>query len=65
MNNNPLTLFQSKVNYFYAFNGLFAFWALLACIYYIVNTVNINCSQRNIPFTQFRSTSSHGRPLTV
>ena len=58
--NSPLVIFQKKVIYFHVFNGCFASWALLAMIYYIFNTVNINCSQRKTFPTQSKVISSPG-----
>lgn len=57
MDNSPYTAFQKKVSYFHIFNACFSLWALLATVYYIVNTININCSKRISMFIQFKITS--------
>jgi hypothetical protein len=55
MNNNDLKgfsgalmTFQSKLPYYYTYNGIFLAWALLSLIYYAVNAADANCSQRTL-----------------
>lgn len=32
------------MSYFYAFNGIFLVWAIMALLYFICNTLNVSCS---------------------